>query len=139
MEFDEPWTHAVKRQFGAKDTTNPPQLVLNSAKFMSNGKPKTITAGTMVQKITPDKPDDTNPKKSFVTVKIMNQGDAHDPLMPDKGHGIPSKYAGETFTIPMNVYLWMIQPGQSPQAQPQMPPGQPPMGQEPAGGMPPPS
>jgi hypothetical protein len=110
--------------------------VLNTAKFMSNGKPKTIPAGVMLQKITPKQSDDTDPKKSFVTVKIMNQSDPRDPLMPDKGHGIPSKYAGETFTIPMNVYNWMIQPGQSPQMTP--PPA--PMGQDqaPGGNIPPP-
>ena len=139
LEFDEPWQRAVKRQYGAEDNTNPPQLVLNTAKFMSNGKPKTILSGTMLQKITPNREnqDDTDPKKSFVTVKIMNQADPRDPLMSDKGHGQPSQYAGETFTIPMNVYNWMIQPGQSPQAQPP----QAPMGQDqaPGGNMPPPS
>lgn len=126
VEFDAPWQTTVKRTYGAQDNTNPPQLVLNTAKFMSNGKPKTILAGTMLQKVTPNREnhDDTDPKKSFVTVKVMNQADPRDPLMPDKGHGQPSPYSGETFTIPMNVYNWMIQPGQSPQQAPQAPMGQ---------------
>lgn len=127
LEFAEPWQRAVKRQYGATDgPVNSPQLVLNTAKFMSNGKPKTILAGTMLQKMTDNRKDQDqlDPKKHFVTVKIMNQSDPKDHLMPDKGHGQPSPYAGETFTIPMNVYNWMIQPGQSPQQAPQAPMGQ---------------
>lgn len=117
-EFVEPWQHAVKRQYGAKDDTNPPQIVTNSATFVANGQRKTILSGTTIYRLTPEDPgqDARDPKKSSVTIRIGNPADEKDPLMSATAHGQPSKFAGQTFTIPRDVYNFMIQPGPAPGA-----------------------
>jgi hypothetical protein len=117
-EFAEPWQRAVKRQFGAQDTTNPPQIVTNAVTITHNGQKKLIRGGTTIYKVTPDDPaDDTrDPKKSSVTIRIGSPADDKDPLMPATGHGQPSPFAGQTFTITRELYNYMIQPGPGPAA-----------------------
>jgi hypothetical protein len=119
-EFVEPWQRAVKRQYGAADTTNPPQIVTNAVTFRQNGQKKTILSGTTIQKITPDDPADDrrDPKRTSVTIRVMSPADEKDPLMAATAHGQPSPLAGQTFTVTRDVFNYMIQPGPAPGAAP---------------------
>lgn len=117
-EFTEPWPRAVKRQYGAQNLTNQPQIVLNKVVLQKGGRSFTILPGTTVQKLSPDDPaeDGKDPKQFTVRIKVMSESDPNDPLMPRHGHGQPSEAAGQEFVVTREVWLWMIQPGQSPGA-----------------------
>jgi hypothetical protein len=114
--FPEPWTRAVKRQYGAEDLTTSPKIVVNQIILSKNNKKYTILAGTSIQKLSDDSKEDDlrDPKKTSVRIKVLSNADPDNPLMSATAHGQPSEAAGQEFVVSRETYLWMIQPGQPP-------------------------
>lgn len=121
-EFIEPWTRAMRRQYGSKFTQEAPQTVVNTIVVHSGKKPETILGGSQIRVTSGSDRDDKDPTKTFVSFEVVGPERTKDGGSKT-GHGAGTPYAGKVHTVPRSTYLFAVQPGLAPSTtQQQTPP-----------------